>query len=996
MPDIDYGTRKIVYSRKRNDTAVAPLESPAHKYGWDEGGEVSAPLFILCNSGTEMNDYRFAARKCYCPDCREVSDLPTEIRGMYMDPSAHAQHSEAASVPREFREAVMDADPACPSCGKSADRDSDYVFVSAYSPGSHPEKEGAWDIPLIMQGRYVSAFRDGNGTPTRIDDCIRMEQAFVSPDGGLSVTECDAVQTIDFATGRILSYRMDLEGGRRVPSGRAQEVGNPFSYSDPSSSFSIEERVNVADAGHAMKQCATTRSRICFQNFKDGVFGGLFGRRADWGTGKSSSFAGIDAEAMELMADEISAVKAGLAMDRIRTLGVHPVYSDPDRNGLFLSEHKKDSGPENTPVDRDRRNLYLYMMARYPAAVELAIERSELRVANFEFSEKRKAAQKPDYTAKTATDKARAKFFREEMECVAEQLAACDDKILNEVRLASAPGPSYVYQDGKIRKTDCYESPEGNTSDLQTMKDRLSFFVFGLRDGYSVPGDIAVKLKNAKTMAPATQPTKKLKNSFSADPVAMASNLYTLRKYGITNSDHVRQVLDLLAQQCPPVHPAAGMKKRRHCPFVNAGVLAPVREKAAMSFLRLYAGTHDTSAMIGQIFDNRNDVVRAPAWYQLVENIRLYGDIADNPSVQIVRTKDDIRESISEQVTEEDRKTQLRNYLDNSGNDGIRNAYRDFAGIYGKDTVETVNRLARQIRDDRKMDEIRRFADENGMEGAVSAYREFLSRYEDPADAIASHQLFSDRTLVIATRNNKPLFERDLKEIHDELSEIGRKSVRENKYLKLKDDVLAMDETLAVDLSGLPASQWDVPASSGMGEFSFHVLDNRFDFVRVATDLRNCVASGNYFKSMERGSCLIASMKNEHGQTCACIELVPAGGDPDHKWYIKQLQGYRDGVVDRRYSGAIRTWAENHNIDLERDPSGNVAACMDGERRYFYGGADGVDCHTEEYDPVLNTSVNTSKAQSLRKERIAKAMEIYGGDPESGPALPEVPDDLLY
>lgn len=995
MPDIDYGTRKIVYFRKRSDTAVVPLEESARKYAWDDSGEVSTPLFILCNSGPEMSQSRFAARKCYCADCREVFDFPAAIDGEYMDYSSHKAVSEAVSPPGDFKNAVKDTDPACPSCGKSAENTADYVFVSAYGSGGPEGKEGSWDIPSIIQGRYVAAFSDKDGITTRIDDCIRMEETSVPPSGEPSVTRYETSQTIDFAMGRILSYRMDLDGNRRVPSGQAQEAGNPFSYSDPSSSFSIEEQVNVANAGCAMKQCATTRSQIRFQNFKDGVFGRIFGRRADWGTGRSSSFAGMGAEAMELMADEISAVKAGLAMDRIRALGVHPVYSDPDKNGLFLSEHKKDSGPKNTPVDQDRRNLYLYMMARYPAAVELAIERSELRVANFEFSEKRKAAQKPDYTAKTATDKARAKFFREEMECVAEQLTACDDKILNEVRLASAPGPSYVYQDGKIKKTDCYESPEGNTSDLQTMKDRLSFFVFGLRDGYSVPGDIAVKLKNAKTMAPATQPTKKLKNSFGADPVAMASNLYTLRKYGITNSDHVKQVLDLLAQQCPPVHPRAGMK-RRHCPFVNAGVLAPVREKTAMSFLRLYARTHDTSAMISQIFDNREDVVRAPAWHQLVENIRLYGDIADNPSVQIVRTKDDIRESISEQVTEEDRKTQLRNYLDNSGKDGIKNAYRDFAGIYGKDTVETVNNLARQIRDDRKMDEIRRFADENGVDSAVSAYREFLSRYGDPADAIASHQLFSDRTLVIRTRNNKPLFERDLKEIHDELSEIGRKSVRENKYLNLTDDVLAMDETLAVDLSGLPASQWDVPASSGQGEFSFHVLDNRFDFVRVATDLRNCVAGGNYFKNMERGSCLIASMRNENGQTCACIELVPASGDPDHKWYIKQLQGYRDGVVDRRYSGAIRTWAENHGIDLERDPSGNVAACMEGERRYFYGGAEGVDCHTEEYDPVLNTSVSTVKAQSLRQERITKAVEIYGGDPESGPVLPEVPDDLLY
>lgn len=975
MPDMDYGTRKMIYSRKRKDMNADRTGLDA---SWTDAPPAT-PLFILCNDKNGMLQDHFEAKKCYCSDCNELFDLSVEADDASPRILRFQDRRRSAGAflpPREFRQAVEQADIACPSCKKPAD--SEMVYVAAI-PQTETEA-GTWNLPSLLQGRYVSAFYGKDAKATRIDDTMIMEHTKIHPSGDIETRTSETSQTMDFLTGRILSYRTDITDGKRTPVGKAMEVANPFRYTD--TSFSMEGRINVLCVSNVSSTCETRTDDMHVQNFKDGVFGRLFTDHYD---------PGVTRESISFLSKEVTDLKVKLAMERLDVLGTHPVYRN--RDDLFLMEHKKDSTVENTPTDHLRMNLYLYMMTRYPAAVELAVSKAELRVANFEFAEKRKAAERPDYTAKTATDKARAKFFREEMNSVAEQLTACDDKILNEIRLASMPGPSYVYQDGKIQKTDRYESPDGRTTDLQKMKDRLSFFVFGLRDGYTVPGDIAVKLKNAKTASPATAATKKFRNSFQADPVAMASNVYTLRKYGITNSDHVKQVLDLTNEQAAPVKSKKGLRPRK-CPFMNNGVLAPVRDRTVLSFLRLYAKTHDTSAMISHIFDHRG-LKTWEKWSELTEDIRLYGDIADNPKIKIIRTRDDIVTTADSVVTEDEKKTQLRNYLDNSGENGIAEAYRDFACIYGEHTVETVNALARQIKTDRKMDEIKRFAGENGMERAMETYADFLSRYEDPEEAITAHQLFSDRTLVIATRNNKPLFERDLKGIHDELSEISKKSVKENEYLTLSDEALSMNRTIPVNLADLPDSQWGVPRAEGMGEFSFHVLDNRFDFVRVATDLRNCVAGASYFNNVKTGNKLIVSMRNEKNQTCACIELVRNRDDDGHRWYMNQLQGLRDGVVDARYGPVIKEWAQDHFIDLDRDPSDNVSACMNGEARYFYGEGE-ADLHQEEFDPVLNTTLNNRKAQSLREERIARACELYGGDPEHGPALPEVPEDLRY
>ena len=369
---------------------------------------------------------------------------------------------------------------------------------------------------------------------------------------------------------------------------------------------------------------------------------------------KTILVAGCSRDEISKMAKETARIKSRAVFESLAPRLPHPVYADLVKNGLNLKEHKKGITEDDITPDNALQNIHYHMSVCYPAAIEYAASRAENRVKNYEFSEKRKAIDNPDYVPKTATDNARAKFFREEMNIVANQLCACDDKILNEVKLASIDAPTYVFvknRNGKpyIKKIDHYVSQESdNPSAMQIMQERLSFFVYGLRDGYPVPNDIAIKLKDSKTLQPATQATNKLKSAFNMDPIATASNVYTLQKLKITDPNHVKSVLDLISQQSPDVNPADKRiqgrripQKKEYSPFVNAGVMAPIRDKTALRFLRLYGQTHNTVSMISDIYDNTEDPMRADKWNQVIENIRLYKDIINNPNVAPIQTKKD-------------------------------------------------------------------------------------------------------------------------------------------------------------------------------------------------------------------------------------------------------------------------------------------------------------------------------------------------------------------
>ena len=368
MP-INYGTKKMIYAKRREDTVtkreIQDDSNALPKDVWDTGKKHQTPLFVLCNSGGEMLRDHFAAKKCYCADCREVFDL--DVSGKFNSCFAYRKESLVTYVPPEFRDAVEKLDPACPSCGKTITNEQPAVFVTA-NPATdelpdpeHVRRDSSWDLPPVLQGRYVFEFRDENHRVTRLDDNMMIERTAIFPSGKRFTHETEVSQTMDFITGRILSYKTDIKDKKRTPVGSAKEVVNLFLYRDTSSSFSMEQRVNVADVKTALFNCTTTYQDVPFQNFTDPIFGGLFTKSNTFRVTDRNdrSFGGIAPEAMLLMSNEISDIKANIASERIQALHAHPVYGDLSVNHLNLTEHKKDSDMTNTNISREYQNVYM-------------------------------------------------------------------------------------------------------------------------------------------------------------------------------------------------------------------------------------------------------------------------------------------------------------------------------------------------------------------------------------------------------------------------------------------------------------------------------------------------------------------------------------------------------------------------------------------------------------------------------------------------------------
>lgn len=1038
----NYGTKKMIYEKK-----------PAAN---------GKPLFLLLNDlkTDEYNIQETTASKCYCTDCKKIFDIDTMTVHVYGE-NELITNGVGTTKQRDI---------SCPECGNVGK----YVFICPHEKknnetknknndrtNDHTSYNSYWCIPEFLKGRYVFAFRDGDENLTRLDDQAIIEETVIFPSGEISTWETELFQTTDLVNCRIMSYKTRISEKGRITAKPAKDLPDPFHYPDITENFSVENCLNVRDYRHASElykketgilgrdeifQEAFDSNRIYTLNvdnthakeftdenlpFEDSSdYSDTYLNIIKWRpssnrelTEKAIWLAGCLHNEIREITKETARIKSRAVFESLAPRLPHPVYADLVKNGLNLKEHKKGITEDDITPDNALQNIHYHMSVCYPAAIEYAASRAENRVKNYEFSEKRKAIDNPDYVPKTATDNARAKFFREEMRIVVEQLCACDDKILNEVRLAGIDAPTYVFvkdRSGKpyIKKVDHYVSPESdNPSVMQIMQERLSFFVYGLRDGYPVPNDIATrlnKLKDTKTLKEGTQVTKKLQSAFNTNPIATASNIYTLQKWKITDPNHVKSVLDLVNEQSPVVNPGEcrirGERKqieRKYSNFINAGVLSPLRDKTGLRFARLYSETHDKTSVIKDIFDNREAVLtknREKNWNQFTENVKLYEPIINNKNILLIQTKKDIKigesdnNNMSTEKKHEEQKKQLRTYIQNQVSDNvIQTAYRDFAPIYGEKTVETINALAREIKHDMQMDKIKQVAEEEGMETAISRYKDDLLAYKDPIQAIKNHQPFSGGKILLATRNGKPLFERSLGEIHDELAEMSRKNIVENEHLELTEEQKDMNEKVKIDLSELAKSQWAenkqaVPKGT-TGNFSFTVLEDKYAYIRTASELLNCVAGGNYFNSAKCGDTTIAIMKNENSETCACIELKKQPEDDlGRHWRVDEFQGKSDSVVDRRYYDAFTVWCSKHKIEYES--SNDVKKCKEGAREWFFGNGE-RDFHHMEYDPVLDTVMNNERAEEKRNERIKMATELYGTDVETGLNLPTVPNDLL-
>lgn len=1013
MPNIktDYGKKKLVSTINPADTA-----------------NYHTPLFLLAD--VDGSDH-ITVSKCYCSACQSIFGIEDENGPMTINKKPKWQSEHKTASPIAPYDDEHDVEFECQNCGAKTPYDSTYIVkkiaprnadIEIY-PGDKTSYAGSYIIPDIFTGRYLFEF-EKDGKPTRAEDNIMFDKCVIYPSGKAMHFKTEFSQVLDAVNGTIFSTRTVIEGDRRhTTAGMTQNVHDIFAYGTTDRELDLKGNINVGHAQAGNTREVTLFGNKEFQNFHDSIFGHISNSKEDFRCicRNNSAFGSLPAYVLESQLDDVSTFKSHFAARAIADKLPHPVYTDIENNGLTLSVHRKGSNESNTPVNRALQQNYTMMMIKYPAAVVYAAWRAEMRVTNYEFGEKRKNKADPSYEPKTATDSARAKFFREEMNYVAEQLTACDDKILHEIHQAGIDAPTYILDgDGNITKTDHYVSPSGENADLaQIMRDRLHFFAYGLDDKYPIPNRIATNLakENASTQAKPVNHTKKNEALFHAEPIMVASNTYTLSKWGINNSDHVAQIMKHVHEVSPEVNPAPVRKgNRRYEPNVirigmaNANVLAPVRLNTELAFLRLYGKTHNTNDMMKHILGTEGgDAVKS--WSTFVECIKLYDDFATNPKVDIARTKDEMPTSavIAQNNTfdqHDEDKARLRSYLENSSKQGsIEKAYQDFARYFGDKTKETVDALAREIITDQVLDTAKIFRKNHSIEETIAEHGPALTKQgisgspEEIDKVLEDHMLFSDRDMILTTRNRQPLFARGLAEMHDEMSELAKKIARDNEWLDISDKVKSLNDTIPVTLSELPASQWgyetdhkpaqmqtDADGNTYDGEFSFSVFNNRFDFVRAAQVLSNCVASHGYFEQMKKGSNILGALRNENNDIVACVEIKKGHGGYD--WQLGQFQGAHDCVVDKRYSEAFVQYCEKHNIDYST--SSNFKKCLEGQTEFFYG--DGTsDFHDEEYDPVLDVVMSKNKAEKVRRKRFDEAARIFGieGDTITVPSAPE-------
>ncbi len=936
------------------------------------------PLFLLAGKN---GDY---TGKCYCAACQKVSEIP----GL-----------QNASTTRRGQ---LDIDVECPECHN----DVGYIRLDAISPRNpqrdenHISYDGAWDIPMIPNGRYLFDFTDENGDVTRIEDNIVMHCATVFPSGESYQYNLEYSEATDLVNDSVKVTKTKIEGDKRTEL-KVFDSLDTFQYPNPKKTFSPEAKWTINHAHTTPSLCfGLVPYNVLYRDFdnmfpesrdgrpssslyfypkgQDYSYFSLFYKSGDENSGNrgsSSIRASYNSNGDIELSDEdkaFIAYKTKAIMSRFSdNPAIDPVYLDTFNNGLFLKEHHVGSNEGNTPTDENLRVRYLLLAAKYPVAFEYACERANDRITNWQFKEKRKAAADPSYEAKeTAPDSFKAQVFRNELEYIAEQLSAVDDKILATIE---------------------------SSKDVADMKKQLAFYAFGKDGQYTKAGDTSavpkqIKLGEEGTMQDAVESTKKLKSMFNSNPIATASTVYTCQKLGIRDVNHIAAVLDI-ADASPDVH--KNRHKRRGetvyyrdkpSRFRNADVIMPVQEGNLLSFLKSYSNFRRNADFIKDIYDEE-------AWVQLIEDVRIYADVKQCAKL----TNDKNQLAVHHRDVE---KSRLREYLRHKS---IQDAYLDFVDVYEDKTKRIIDTLAYQVHSDNKLAQMKKDFDEGGLSAVKEKHATMLEHFppycdssdeskdkyaKNPDDYITRfftnyEPVGEESKVVIATRNGKPLFlDRSLRDIHDELNHMNNGLQSENKPISYNADEKALESEYQATDSENENDKWT---------FSLHKDTN--EMIRTASELHNCLKSHTN-EALRKYETLLF-LRNELGEKVACISLRKNRGG--HTWECDECQGDHDTAIHERYKDVINQWCEDHDIvdgpkrNLrrmgERDSHGNLIS--------FYGV--GADYHHEEIDETTGAVVDIRNMQDIVKKRREKAKEVYGVDAAGNINLPEameIPDYL--
>lgn len=910
------------------------------------------PVFLLAKESGDLEE------KCFCSACQTVFDWVPQQQENKRISYGYAAKSLLSRV-------LIDENIACTDCGNNSGVSVAYAQTNE-QPIGHIKTKGSYRIPNIITGRYVFAYEDENNKVTRVDDNIMMRSTIVYPSGKMFHTDVEYSQTHDLIKNSNYVTKTRINGEKReevnvkdsvdtftyIPVNKSYSpsgvydcnvthlAGPPLSntYMAMYNSILINEILNTRNDSFG-KERSTTHP----ENTND-VYGPFNDKTGYYYTTE-------EIEEAKKPAKEVQALKTALIASRF---DVDPVYTDFYNNGMFLSEHHPGSNEGNTPIDEQTRVLYTFMMTKYPVAFEYACERANLQVLNWTMNEKRRAEANPDYTAKEIPNSVKAKFIRQETKFVCEQLAVIDDKVLKTI---------------------------AESKNLTDMKQKLQFFVFGKNEKFEdtqVPKNI--RLTDDKTMQDPINATNKLKKAFNANPIGVANTVYTCKKLGLKDINHVNTVIGI-ANDSPSLEPTRHRKNGQYQysqpksePHRRAQTITPIRDATMLRFLKNYANTHSPTDLIESVYGS------ADKWCRATENVRIYANILQH--ADIASSHDDIERNVLELE-----KAKLASYLKSKS---IKEAYIDYIGMYGEKTPKKINSLAYQIKYDKTLLAMKSVFDSQGLDGlkANETYADIIAKFppycDKTAETVAAFEKNPDAYVssffskykpaktkeTVVPQNGKSLFNnRSMNELHDELSHMSKNCKYPNTPIQYSEKDKELEAT------------YEASDGSGIWEFCLHEDTN--EMIRTATELSNCLASHQNYAINGRHKYLF--MRNELGEKVACISLYPKG----NKYEVGEFQGPHDNAVEGRYKSIIMQWLDEHEIDYYGNS--NVAAI--GTNKSFYGGHD-ADFHHDEVDEVTGAVVSVSENQERTKQRHEQAVAMYGLDENGNIQLPEVPDEL--
>lgn len=985
---------KIIVSKMRQPALMPLFENPT-------------------NNGIET---KHTAKKCFCTECRKVFDMQKELTAGTDDSLRPCLLS-----PDKIRitsESIDNSDLSCPECGlTAADNDTRIIPVKLNDKGTE------WHLPEFIRGGWSFETRDKTTQmPIKYEANILTQNTIVYAKSGKAFHMMNEYSEItDLVNNDVRVTKRQSLPAKSGEKPQYNQKATIMASVDPYQKNIRPDNDNIMN--YSMQTVRTTISTHKGNIYNDTynpilhkLFGGkkvtcpvplyAFIRNAgswtqtDYETSPLLSSSGVSAWYNENMM-----AKREFIADKFRKEGkIDPLFVDWNKNGLFLQEHHPGSTEENTNIDAHLQDQYISLMLRYPVAFEYVCERTQDALTDEYYNKKRryesimrsdneeaKALAKPAVEPKDMPDSVKCKHFREQMKYVAHQLAVVDNKVLTAIH-------------------------ESKT--LDDMKAKLQFFAFGDNNtkknslqNAQTPSQIkSVKEKDGQ-YENAFDATNQLAQMFRKNPIGVANTCYTCHKIGIKDSALLKTVLEYADKESPS-NPGQGNYKYT----ANAGTIMPVQDAKTLRFLRSYVKNYSPENLLGQRRVVTDILTNEDNHQYFVDSVNMYDQIMNNKNI-IVNIESDATEEMRS-ASEEQTKTRLKMYLTQQPTSppeqAVKNAYRDFAAEgLSKDDIDE---MCRTIKEESALNKIHKYYAENGEDATLKhpQIAEFLKQLEADGittdkgkiSAINAYVPTNRRKVHIGTKDKKPLFaNRPLHAesgswnehgLHDELSAIVSKIVDENEDIEYDDREKKLE-------GSYPAS----PNTPNI-KYSFHLMKDKYDFIRTATELSNCVAGGMYFNNASKENhdnrtyCMY--MADDNMNKVACIEIGQRKVvDPNDsnmmktQYSIKQMQSYNDKSLPEEYAYAAVEWMNDHDMVSNTPNTATFAKVNDNgkfelldsiQKKAFYGNGN-VDFHCKEVDEVTATVVHKDKMKEIREKRAQAAAKMY---PDG---IPEPPEDII-